>query len=440
MKSESFKISAIAAAVILLGFVVAYQFVPPPPPDTLRIATGRETGAYYAAAVEYRKLLAERKVTVEIQPTAGSIAALKLLAAGEVDVGFVQGGTAKAAPTAGLGSLASVFYEPLWGFHRKEVPARYLFDLRGKRVAVGEQGSGTRPLALRLLADNRVDAQNTELLELSSAAASEQLRAGRIDAAFFVVSPKAAMVGELLAHPEVELMSFRRARAYGSRYPYLTNVSVGEGMVDLERNIPPADKTLLAATASLVAGEGVHPYLARLLLAEATKVHGDAGVLEQKGQFPSARFVELPLDSAAERFLKDGPNWLERVFPYWLASALARLKIMLLPLLALMLPVIKSALPVYRFRIRFQIFRWYRVLREVDRSLHELKLESIGAEIERLRRLQQELAEQVSVPLSFMGEFYDLRMHVRMILARLSEQRQKLIAARSPKKPRVVAR
>ena len=414
--------------IISLSLLIAYQFVDPPPPQEARIATGREGGGYHSFALKYQELLAQDKFQLDIQPTAGSIEVLKLLKTGKVSMGLVQGGTGKTVSSQGLQSLASLFFEPLWVFYRKEQTINYLYDLRGKRIAIGEKGSGTRPLALELLQDNRVTQDNTTFLALSSKAAVKKISAGEIDAAFFVISPKASLISELFNNPAIELMNFKRSIAYKRRYPYLTTVKIGEGMIDLEKNIPTEDKTLLAATASLVIRDNLHPDIIQLLLGKLKEVHKTGGLLETKGQFPSEKFVEFPVNKEASYYLEHGPSWLQRVFPFWIASKLDRLKILLIPLIAIMLPLLKSALPIYRWGIRFKIFRWYATLNEIDRKISTIAdLSLIEEKKQQIKTLQKEITEQVSVPLSYMGELYTLRVHIRLILTHLEEQ-QNIIA------------
>ncbi|RKZ46834.1 MAG: C4-dicarboxylate ABC transporter substrate-binding protein [Candidatus Parabeggiatoa sp. nov. 3] len=429
MKCDSCKIGIMIVAVILLTLIIAYQFVEPPPPDEIRIGTGREGGGYHGFALEYQKLLADEKFQLDIQPTAGSIEVLQRLQSGDVSIGLVQGGTAKTVSTEGLQSLASLFYEPVWVFYRQALSFEYLFELRGKRIAVGEEGSGTRPVAVQLLEDNKVTPDNSTFVALSSKEAAQQLVAGEIDAAFFVMSPKSSTILKLLNNPSIELLSFKRHLAYSSRYSFLTSVQIGEGMINLEKNIPGQDKILLAATASLVARQDLHPDIVYLLLQTLVKVHKDGGLLEKKEQFPSTQFVEFPMNQNAAQYLEHGPSWLQSIFPFWIASALDRLKIMLIPLIAILLPLFKGAFPLYRWSIRFKIFRWYGILRDIDSEIDGLAdLEAIKEEMQRMKSLQKELIEQVSVPLSYMGEFYGLRMHIQLVLKRLEEREQEVKA------------
>ncbi|OQW95225.1 MAG: hypothetical protein BWK79_03165 [Beggiatoa sp. IS2] len=415
--------------ILLLGFIIAYQFVEPSPPRALQMATGREGGAYHHFGLMYQKQLAQEKVQLAIQPTAGSVEALKLLKSGAVSVALVQGGTAAdLESTEGLESLACLFYEPVWVFHRKEQPVEYLFNLLGKRIAIGETGSGTRALALQLLKDNQITAENSTFLEISSQESAQQLTQGEVDVAFFVMSPTAELIIQLLQNPAIELLSFKRHLAYTHHYSFLTSLTLGEGMVDLTHNIPAKEKILLATTASLVARSDLHPDSARLLLKEAIKIHQSGGLLETKGEFPNEKFVELPMNELASRYLQQGPSWLEKIFPFWVSSKLERLKIMLIPIVFMLLPLIKGIIPLYRWQIRHKIFRWYADLRTIERRIPKIdQVELVDQEILRLKALQHELIEIVSVPLSYMWELYLLRMNISLLLQRLEERRIALL-------------
>ena len=430
MKCKSCLFWTSIVTIILLSLIITYQFVEPAPPTTIRIATGREGGGYHNFALKYQKFIAQKNFRLEIQTTAGSVEALQLLKAGGVDVSFLQGGVRDEtdAKVEELESLASLFYEPLWVFYPAHKPIQYLFELRGKRIAVGEEGSGTRQLVLYLLKENGVTEENTTLLALSKEAAAQQLAAQAIDAAFFIISPTAATISELLNNPDLELFSFKRDLAYTSRYPFLTTITIGEGMINLEKNIPKTDKILLATTASLVAHRNLPPSLIRLLLMAAADTHKPGGFLEKPNQFPAEQFVEFPLNAEAQHYLEKGSNWLETIFPFWLASTLDRLKVMLIPLIAIIIPLIKGVIPIYRWGIRFKIFRWYRILREVDHDIESMNnLEVINKNIDQMKLLQRELLNVVSVPLGYMSEFYTLRTHLNLILGRLEERQREIM-------------
>ena len=413
------------AIALLLGLAAANRFAGPFPPRTIRIATGREQGAYYAFATEYQKLIARQGFRLEIVPGAGSVQTLERLKAGEVTVGLVQAGTIPASDAEGLVSLASLFHEPLWVFHRKSAHVGYLSDLRGGRLAVGEEGSGTRVLALQLLRDNDVTAENSTLLALGPAEGEAALAAGRVDAAFFVMAPSAPLVLELLGRPDLELMSERRARAYGARYPYVTGIVLGEGTLDVKANLPRQEKTLLAVTANLVAREDIHPDLVRLLLAAASRVHRRGGPLEAEGAFPSDRFVELPLHDQARRYLTSGPPWLERVLPFWAAGLLDRTALVVLPMLTLLLPFFGLIVPLMDRRHRGRIARCYAEVRACDQQCDGLTLDDLDRRIARMRELDREVTH-LNLPVLYIGETYNLKIHIGILLRRLEKRRRAL--------------
>src|SRR4030095_8943916 len=104
---------------------------------------------------------------IALRTVRGGLESPKRLVTGKAMAGFVQGGTAEAGPSEGLRSLGSLYYEPVWLFHRRTKPLRGLTDLQGLRIQVGEEGSGIRPLAVRLVRDSGVTAQNSNLLALT---------------------------------------------------------------------------------------------------------------------------------------------------------------------------------------------------------------------------------------------------------------------------------
>jgi TRAP transporter TAXI family solute receptor len=180
-----------AAIAIVVAFVVALQWVKPAPPSRVVIATGRTDGAYYRFAQQYRERLASESITLDVRATSGSVENIRLLEdpASGVDLAFVQGGTGSSAKTGSLVSLASLYFEPFWVFSRVNPGPTDLRELRGRRLAVGPEGSGTRALALALLAANGITATNARLLPLTGTEAVEALRAGGVDTVFLVAAP-----------------------------------------------------------------------------------------------------------------------------------------------------------------------------------------------------------------------------------------------------------
>ncbi|MGB5539318.1 MAG: TAXI family TRAP transporter solute-binding subunit [Gammaproteobacteria bacterium] len=419
-----------AIIVVLAGLVIAWQFVNPAPPRTITIATGKPDGAYYLFATRYRERLAGLGITLDIRESAGSVENIDLLQSPDapVDLAFVQGGTGDRSSAAALRSLGSLYFEPLWVFYRGPKTDRLtdrLTDLADMRTAIGEPGSGTRRITLTLLADNFIDAGADTILPLGGEAAAGALLDGSIDAAFFVASPEAPVVQRLLHRPDIRLLSFARAAAYVQTHHYLSAVTLPEGIIDLQANIPARDTTLLAPTANLVARSDFHPALISLLLQIVSDMHRQGSLFSQPGEFPNANHLEYPLDKTAERFYRHGPPLLQRYLPFWTADLVDRMKVMLVPLLTLLFPLIKIMPPVYRWRVRKKIYRWYRLLRKLETG-DSAALDGKRRD-ELLRQLQSidDDVRKLHVPLSYSDELYNLRLHIDMV-------RKKLLAAARP--------
>ena len=405
------KIYGPAALAVILAFVIAFQFIKPAPPDRVVMATGGTDGAYHAFAQRYAEFLAREGITLELRPSAGSIENLGLLRQGEVSLAMVQGGVGEDDPESPLVSLGSLYYEPLWLFHREGVPFEHLSDLAGRRLAIGPEGSGTRALVGRLLRDNGVD--ESAWVGLGGQAAVDALIGGELDAAFFVISAESDLIGRLLRHPEIRLVDFVRAEAYSRRYRFLNSLELPQGVVDLAADIPDRTVRLLAPTANLVADPDLHPAVIDLLLQAASEVHRDGGWFEGQDEFPMPGLLAFPLSKEAARFYKNGPPLLQRYLPFWAASLVDRLKVMLLPLIVLLLPLIKVMPPIYTWRMRARVYRWYDELEQAEEQLASGGRDVAWVSRE-LTRIETEV-QQVKVPLSFTDQLYHLRQHIDLV-------------------------
>jgi TRAP-type uncharacterized transport system substrate-binding protein len=413
-----------ALVAAILAFAAAFYFVDPFPPRHITIACGPPESANYNYAQTYREILSREGIMLELVNTAGSAENLKLLgaASGGVDVAFVQGSMKSLVQNTDLMSLGSLFFEPLWIFHRGDLTLRRLPDLKGLRLAVGEEGSGTKILTMRLLAHNNVLSQNTTILSYGYQKAADMLLAGEVDVAFFVSTHLAAHVINLIDSKSVKLMGLERAEAYALLYHYLYVLKLPEGVIDFEANIPARDLTLVAPTTQLVARPDLHPALINLLLGAAKIIHETGGDFEREGEFPTPKYLDFKLSPDAERFYKFGAPFLQRYLPFWIAILVSRITILLLPLVAVFLPLFKLMPLLYRWRMRSRIYRWYSKLRAFDPERHKEE----GPE-----RLQEYLAgldgieekvSNISVPLSFSEELYHLRMHIDLLRSGLKEK------------------
>ncbi|QDF03757.1 TAXI family TRAP transporter solute-binding subunit [Myxococcus xanthus] len=412
-----------ALVIVSIAFAVTFYFVKPAPPKKLVIAAAGDEGGFRYFARKYQEILAKHGVTVEIRPTDGSLTSIKLLEdeRSGVDVAFVQSGTSDATKAPRVVSLGSLSYVPLWVFYRGPT-IDDLNALQGKRIVVGPEESGTRALSMKLLEANGVGAAPTELLSLGRDEAIEQLKQGKVDAVFIVSPAESPPVQRLARVPDINLLSFSRGEAYVRRYPYLSRHVLPRGVLDLAADVPDHDVVMLAPTANLVATDALHPALAYLLMRAASEVHGKAGILDRTGEFPAALEAGFPFSSEARRYYQSGVPLLHRYLPFWAASLVDRLWVMLVPFIAVLVPLGRVAPALYQWRVRSRIFRWYARLKEIELQLEE----GPGREMleEMLRRLDEAEREvnRIPMPLAYAENLYFFREHVDVVRRRLTRR------------------
>jgi NMT1-like family len=304
----------------------------------------------------------------------------------------------------------------MWLFHKREFTSLALDALRGRKLSIGPEGSATRALSLKLLKRNRLDTQVGELLALSPQAAGEKLQAGEIDALAMLSSWDSPVVQQLLADERVGLTSFARADAYVALYPFLNKVVVPRGAGDLAKDLPPADVVMFAPKASLVARKDVHPAIEYLLLEAAVQIHSGPGVFRRANEFPAPEAVDVPLSSEAQRFYRSGAPFLHNYLPFWVASLLGKLVILLIPILGVLYPMTRLLPRLYDWVMRSKVLRMYGELRLLEDEVASAR--GCGRDtrdmIARLDRLEQQ-ANQLRVPVAYASMPYVLRHHIELV-------------------------
>lgn len=406
----------------LLALSLAYWLVDPTPPRTLVMATGLPNSDYEAFGKRYQSALARHGIRVTLRQTSGSKDNLDALSKpdGEVDVAFVRTGTATLERIAesDLVALGGLFYEPVWLFHREAVVLGSLADLRGRKVNLGSTGSGTGALADSLLALNRIEPGELQVSQLENTEAVVALLDGSIDALFFTSASDGLLIQMLLRTPGVRLFDFVQAEAYTRRLPALTHVVLPRGVVDIERDMPPTNVQLVAPKSTLLSRAGTHPALLELLMQAAHDIHARPDWFARQGEFPSRQAMDFPLADAAQRHFRSGPPFLQRYLPFWLANLVDRMWVVVVTLAALLIPLSRVLPPIYTWRIRSRVYRWYGQLRAIEReALHSGAARGQEATRELLARLAEMDARvnDISVPLSFADEVYFLRQHIELV-------------------------
>jgi NAD(P)-dependent dehydrogenase (short-subunit alcohol dehydrogenase family) len=438
----------IVLAIALLA--LAYWWLDPNPPKRVTLATGPAQSAYEEFGKRYAKALAAEGIEVVTVASEGSAANLQLLREGKVDLGFVQGGTNDYTDRdeEKLSSLGSLFVEPLWLFYREESARKAtattaqrpaaspgsapgtnagatlsaLTQLQGLRINMGTPGSGVPSLMAKLLDSNRIDPATLQISRLSQTPATVAFLGGDLDAIVFASAPESLMVQMLLQTPGVKLMNFAQSEAYSRKFPFLSPVRLPRGVVDLAGNIPPEDVRLVAPTTALITRNTTHPALLQLFAQAGSQIHGGAGWFKRAREYPNIENNELPIAKEAERAIKADMPLMQRYLPFWVANLVERMWLVMGIIIAIMLPLSRIVPPLYAFRVRSRIFRWYGQLRDIENRIEGTGARADGtrnnALIDELNSLEAR-AEKIAVPLSYTNELYALRGNIELVRKKL---------------------
>src|SRR5215471_10379989 len=370
---------AMTATAIAGAFLVMLRSMPP---HQIVMATGREGDVYYEMGERYRAALLYENVQVQLVPTAGSVENLAMLRDPHsgVSVALIEGGILSAADTSGVESLGKVVYEPLWWFHKREILGEAANRLRGQRISIGPEGSGTRALTLELLKRTGMEPQVGELLALEPREAGEKLLAGQIDMAFMMTSWESPVVQQLLADDRVTLSSFQHADAFIALYPFLTKVVVPRGVTDIAKTDIAKDRP--STDVVLVATEA----------------------------------IDIPLSDEALRFYKSGLPFLHDYFPFWMAALIGKLIILLIPILGVLYPMVRFLPRVYDWRMRSKVLRMYGELRFLEDELRSARGTGRDTKemVARLDRLEEQ-ANHLRIPVAYASMMYELRNHIDLV-------------------------
>ena len=437
----------------------AIRLIQPAPPSTLTLSAGPPGSSFWNTAQRYKTILARNGIKLVVLPSQGSLQNLERLAdpAAQVDVAFVQSGAlsavpavAQAVPSGGasdpatassasdtpsasapnaaahLVSLGSVAYVPLVVFYRGRVRTR-LSEFAGERLAIGPEGSGAHALALALLKANEIEpGGKTALLPLTGEAAAKALTDGQIDVAFLAgESAQLPVMARLVRTPGVRLLSFSQAQAYVRRFTYLNDIELPMGAVDLGKNLPPQTVHTLAPTADLIARDALHPALSDLLVEAAREVNGRASLLQRAGEFPAPLVHDFPISDDAARYYKSGKGFLYRVLPFWMASLADRFLVLIVPIIVVLIPGVKLVPPLYTWRVKSRIYRWYGVLIGIERAAltdtPEAERLALVAKLDAI----EDAVNRMKMPLAYADQFYVLREHIGFVRERLSAARER---------------
>ncbi len=401
------------------------------PPKTLRMAAGTPGSAYHAIAVQYRDILAEDEITLEIVESAGSVENAQWLARAPdpVDVALLQGGV-PVPPESDVTALASVFLEPLLFFHKAGLEnAQDPSKWRGLRVAVGAQGSGTRYVVEEILTALRLSPPQESLVSLGGKSAADALLGGDVDVAIFVAPVTAPYLSALYEAPEIALGSARNVEAVRRKLAFVIDANIPPAGIDYASVKPPERVDLIAMAAQLVAQADLHPALVDRLVKAARRVHTHRDLLSEEGQFPSWDATTIPMNKQAKTLLDEPLNRLDRYIPYWMVAQINKLALLLLPLIFLMLPLFRILPGIYAWTMKSRVYKHYSELVDIEKRAYTAAGDAEIDDLEaRLLRVQDDLLE-MRLPERYRENAYTMQMHIELVRARLAARRDETVSA-----------
>ena len=417
----------VAAFIVLIASIfLTIWLLLPGPPKTLTIATGFPDGLYHQFAKQLQAELAKEKIVLRIQNTGGSVANLALMADSKsgVDLAIIQSGVGNPNQYPKLTALAGLFYEPLWVWYRPDAfikdggSLRQLSQLKGKKVSIGNEGSGTNMLSQAILKLNDIESTQLNLVSLSPDEAIKQLRQGEIDVAMIVLAGEAPLLKDFYQLPGIRLMDFDQAETYTRVLLYLNRVDIPRGLVSIAHDLPKQDIHVIAPTATLVARSDINPATVSLLLGTTYDILRNYSRLQKPGEFPSSKGLDFPIDLDAEIFLKDGPSFFYRHLPFWGAVWLERVIKILIPLLIILLPIFTYLPVILNLSLKIRLGRLYKTLKTIEKRFAASK--NTDELLSGLNDLENRI-ERLNVSAIQSKELYDLRMHIALVRDQLKQ-------------------
>ncbi len=427
IKRQIYNPLALAASFIVLLIILfgVLWILVPPPPKSIELATGFPTGLYYQFGERLKAELSQDGVDLKVRSTGGTIDNLAILndPKSGVDFAMVQGGVANISEYPNLVSIAGMFYEPIWVWYREGAfksdggQLKILSQLKGKRVSIGNEGSGTLALTKDLLQISGITDKEIDAQKLKPDEAIAKLSAGELDAVFIVAAAEAPILRKFYAIPGIRLMNFDQADAYTRNLPYLSKVTVPRGLLSIQYDQPRQDIQVMAATATLVAHNNVSPALISLLLGASYDILKSYSRLQKTGEFPSGTGLDFPLDVDAEIYLKDGPSFLHRHLPFWTAVWAGRFVKIVIPLLVILIPLFTYIPTAKNFLLRLKLAQVYEELKVIEKNAQNPALKEKN--FKDLEAIEKRVGN-IKVSMLDAKELYDLKGHVGEVRGRLN--------------------
>lgn len=403
---------------LVLAVVIAVMWLQPP--RTMTLAAGGVDGAYYRIAQGYRAALARDGIALDIVETAGSADNAARLAAGQVDAAIVQGGVP--VPSDAVEAIGKVFYEPmLFLSGRAGAPPANPARWRGLRINTGPEGSGTAVAWADFARAVGIPEQDNTLLSLPYFEAVRALAAGDLDIALFVAPLDAPYLVEAYRSPGVTVISLSNVEALSRRLVYARTVDVPAGAISLWPPVPAEPRREIALEARLAMAADLHPALVNRLTMAAIAQHQSRDMITDQGNFPSVEDVGMRVNNAARQLILNGPSVWHDWLPYWIASQVHRLVLLVLPLLFVVVPLLRALPALYSWLMSRRVWKHYPEIREIEENLsQDLSPDQLRDLDARLAELDERLS-RLGLPAAYRQAAYHARLHIELVRNRIRQ-------------------
>jgi TRAP-type uncharacterized transport system substrate-binding protein len=396
----------------------------PSPPSTVIMATAFKGSSFEYYGRRYREIFARSNIELELRETAGAAENVNLLQDPKsgVQIALVVGGVSDGKHAPGLLSLGTVYNNPFWLFYSSNEPFDRLSQFKGKRIAAGPAGSGTRLSAEKILGKAGVTSENAAFLPFAGSAAVDALRDGKVDAVWILGAPDAVAVNSLLQDPDVRIMRFPTAEAFTIIFPELVPLVLPRGVIDIDRDIPPTNVPLIGSTAKVLVRSDLHPEIVQLLLQTMVEAHGARAVFQRSGEFPNSTDTEYPVAPAVIDFYKNGPSFMQRHLPLWLSVHAQRAIAVLVTAIAIGFPLFRFLPVFYNWITRRRLFYWYAQLKALEASFDADPMDRHLAEKQAKIEQIEDAVSHIRIPLTFSDQVYNLRSHIDIVRRKIASR------------------
>jgi hypothetical protein len=421
----------IAAAVIttILMIVLALHFLVPAPPRKIVIATGGKTGQYYNLGSLYKAEFEKNGIQVEVLSTKGSVENLELIddPKKKIDLAFIQSGTGSAKHYPHLESLAGVFYEPLWVVYREDAfqsigrPPEKMEDISKKKVSIGVLGSGTRHIVEKIFSLENISTQTPNILSLNPDDSLLKLKSREIDAMLIVVNDRAEIMQKIFSDPQLKIMSLAKAYGYPTKMKGLNVINIKRSTLNILNDSPNRDLLILAPTAEIVARNDIHPAIVSLLIDISNELLSKADVLSEEKHFPSPNHLSFANNEDSQKVMREGPSFLHRYLPFWVAVWVDRILRVAIPLLAILIPVVNFLPGIIAYRVKLKFAVIYKELKFIEHVIQTGQYDEV--KIDQQLNSIQERTLGLRVSQLNNKELYDLLGHIGQCRERIQAAR-----------------